>query len=131
MQKIMLRLSQALVHWQRRSRMPEKYPAARIVLTTINNIEEASRIGNILVEERLVACATVFPSVQSIYHWQDKMESTPEALLLLKTGSEQIAALEIRLLDLHHYQTPEFLVLSVESANAAYLQWLHSSLRTP
>ena len=111
--------------------MPEKYPAARIVLTTINTIEEASRIGNILVEERLVACATVFPSVQSIYHWQDKMESTPEALLLLKTGSEQIAALEIRLLDLHHYQTPEFLVLSVESANAAYLQWLHSSLRTP
>jgi len=111
--------------------MPEKYPAARIVLTTINNIEEASRIGSILVEERLVACATVFPSVQSIYRWHDKLESTPEAMLLLKTGPDQIAALETRLLELHHYQTPEFLVLSVESANAAYLQWLHASLLTP
>jgi periplasmic divalent cation tolerance protein len=111
--------------------MLEKYPTARIVLTTINNIEEASRIGNILVEEKLVACATVFPAVQSIYRWQGKMESAPEAFLLLKTGSEQLAALETRLLDLHHYQTPEFLVLSVESANAAYLQWLHSNLRTP
>ena len=111
--------------------MPENYPAARIAITTINNIEEASRIGSILVDEKLVACATVIPAVQSIYRWKDKMESTPEALLILKTGPDQIAALEARLLALHHYHTPEFLVLPVESGNAAYLHWLHSNLRIP
>jgi periplasmic divalent cation tolerance protein len=109
--------------------MPESTPPARIVLTTVATPEEADRIARTLVEERLAACATLIPAVQSIYHWQGQVESSTETLLLLKTGPEQLPAIEDRLHELHSYQTPEFLVLNVEAGSHPYLDWLQASLR--
>jgi len=85
-------------------------------------------MGQILVEERLAACATLLPAVESIYRWEGRIESASETLLLLKTGAEQLAALETRLVALHSYQTPEFVVLEVEATSHAYLEWLLGSL---
>jgi periplasmic divalent cation tolerance protein len=106
-------------------------PSARIVLTTAANAEEAALLGRTLVDERLVACATVIPAVQSFYRWKGEVESATETLLLLKTGLDQLAGLEARLHELHSYQTPEFLVLTVESGSQNYLDWLQASLRQP
>jgi periplasmic divalent cation tolerance protein len=111
--------------------MPEAMPPIRLVLTTTANPEEAARLGRTLVEERLAACATLIPGAQSIYRWQGEVESSAETLLLLKTGQEQLAALEARLHELHSYQTPEFLVLKVDAASQPYLDWLQESLRQP
>jgi periplasmic divalent cation tolerance protein len=111
--------------------MPEASPSARIVLTTAANLEEARRLGRTLVEGRLAACATLIPAVESIYHWQGRVESTNESMLLLKTDAGQLAALEARLHELHTYQTPEFLVLSAESGSVGYLEWMRASLQRP
>jgi periplasmic divalent cation tolerance protein len=111
--------------------MPETGPPVRIVLTTCASPGEASRLARTLVEERLAACATLIPAVQSIYHWEGQIELSTETLLLLKTGPEQLAALETRLHQLHSYQTPEFLVLGVEGVSNPYLAWLQASLRQP
>lgn len=81
------------------------------------------------MEEGLAACATLIPAVQSIYRWQGEIQLSTETMLLLKTAPGQLAALEARLLALHTYQTPEFLVLPVESGSQPYLEWLQSSLR--
>jgi periplasmic divalent cation tolerance protein len=111
--------------------MPEATPPARVVFTTAATLEEASRLGHTLVEERLAACATLIPAVQSIYRWEGRVDSSNETLLLLKTGPDQLPALEARLHELHSYQTPEFLVLGVEAASQPYLDWLQASLRQP
>jgi periplasmic divalent cation tolerance protein len=111
--------------------LPEDEPQARIVLTTTANAEEAARLGRTLVEEGLAGCATLIPGVESIYRWEGKVETATETLLLLKTGAEQIAALEARLHQLHSYQTPEFLVLKVDAGSRAYLEWLGTSLSRP
>jgi len=94
--------------------MPVPVPPARIVLTTAAHPGEATRLARALVEERLAACATL-----------------TETLLLLKTGPDQLAALEARLHELHSYETPEFLVLDVDAASHPYLDWLQSCLRQP
>lgn len=101
---------------------------ARIVLTTATNPEEAERIARTLVEERLAACATLVPSVRSIYRWEGKVEDAQETLLLIKTGTEQLAALEARLHTLHSYETPEFLVIEPAAGSVAYLAWMQSNL---
>jgi periplasmic divalent cation tolerance protein len=111
--------------------MPESHLSARIVLTTTSNADEAALLARTLVEERLAACATLIPAVESIYHWEGQIETSTEALLLLKTTPDQLAALEGRLRELHSYQVPEFLVLDVESGSHPYLEWLHASLRKP
>jgi len=109
--------------------MPE--PQARIVLTTAANHDEAARLAGTLVEERLTACATLIPTVESIYRWEGQIESSTETLMLLKTAPEQLPALEARLRELHSYQVPEFLVLNVDSGSHAYLEWLRASLKKP
>ncbi len=109
--------------------MPDATPQARIVLTTTANHDEAARLAGALVEERLAACATLIPTVESIYRWEGQIESSTETLVLLKTAPDQLAALEARLHELHSYQVPEFLVLNVESGSHPYLEWLLASLR--
>jgi len=108
--------------------MHESNPQARIVLTTESTLDEANNLGRTLVEERLVACATLLPVVQSIYYWQDHIHSAPETMVMLKTSSDKLEALEKRLGELHSYRIPEFLVLPVEHGSAAYLKWLFGAL---
>lgn len=67
--------------------MPESSSFARVVLTTAADADEAKRLARVLVEERLVACATLIPSVRSIYRWQGEVEESTEILLLLKPAS--------------------------------------------
>jgi periplasmic divalent cation tolerance protein len=110
--------------------MLEPTSSARIVMTTVVSVEEANRIGRTLVEERMAACATLLPPVHSIYRWHDQLEATNETMLLIKTTLDQLPALETRLRELHSYQTPEFLVLPVESGSHAYLDWLKASMRS-
>ncbi len=108
--------------------MPEKSCSARIILTTAADHEEARVLGRALVEEQLAACATLIPAVESIYRWKGNIESSSETMLLLKTGVDQLAALETRLRQLHSYEVPEFLVLPIETGSRAYLDWMLEGL---
>ena len=111
--------------------MIESNSSVRIVLTTTANLEEAARLGHAFVEEKLAACATLIPAVESIYRWQGKVETSSETMLLLKTGTAQLAALEARLHQLHNYETPEFLVLGIDGGSHAYHAWMQSGLVDP
>jgi periplasmic divalent cation tolerance protein len=108
--------------------MPYTSCPARIVLTTAATLEEAKHLGRTLVEENLAACATVIPAVESIYRWKGIIECASETILLLKTGIDQLASLEVRLHQLHSYEVPEFLVLPIETGSRAYLDWMLGSL---
>jgi periplasmic divalent cation tolerance protein len=109
--------------------MPEADLQARLVLTTAGDREEAARLGRTVVEEGLAACASLIPGVESIYRWKGEVESAAETMLVIKTGADQVAALEARLHELHSYETPEFLVLQVDAGSQPYLEWLQGSLR--
>jgi periplasmic divalent cation tolerance protein len=111
--------------------MPETTPNVRVVMTTAADPDEAAHLARTLVEERLAACATLIPGVESIYRWQGNVESSTETLVLFKTGPDQLEALEARLSELHSYEIPEFLALKVDAASQPYLDWLEESLRQP
>jgi periplasmic divalent cation tolerance protein len=108
--------------------MPESASPVRIVLTTAADPEEAANLARTLVEEQLAACVTLIPAVRSIYRWQGKIEDSIETMLLIKTGADQLPALEARIHTLHTYETPEFLVLGVDASSAGYFDWLMASL---
>jgi periplasmic divalent cation tolerance protein len=109
--------------------MPEADLSARIVLTTVANPDEAGRMARTLVEDRLPACVTLLPAVESVYRWEGRIESAAETMLLIKTETSRLGALEARLHELHSYETPEFLVLKVEAGGRRYLEWLQARLR--
>ena len=104
-------------------------PAAKfaIVLVTAPDLKTARALAKAALLARLVACANLVPKVESHYWWQEKIESSAEVLLILKTSKSKLAALEKLVLTKHPYDTPEFLVLPVSTGNARYLDWLAKS----
>lgn len=99
-----------------------------IALVTAPDQEIARQLARSALEARLIACANLIPQIESHYRWQGKIESGAEVLLLLKTSQSKLAALEKLILELHPYDTPEFVVLPIGAGNERYLAWLDDSL---
>ena len=100
----------------------------RIVFTTAGSEEEARKIARHLVEQRLAACVNIIPRMESVYRWQGKVESAQEWLLLIKTTAERFPAVRDAVGDLHSYDLPECIAVSVENGSLHYLQWLEDSV---
>jgi periplasmic divalent cation tolerance protein len=104
-------------------------PEIVLVLTTVPDDERSHTVARLLVEERLAACVNVHGQMWSSYRWKNKVERDAERQLVIKTTRDRLPDLEKRLKALHTYELPEFLVLSVESGSAAYLDWVASEVR--
>lgn len=100
----------------------------RLVLSTAPDIAVARQLASALVEERLAACVSLLPGLESTYRWQGKTETSAEILLLIKTAEEKVEVLLARLPQLHPYEVPEALVFPVESGLAAYLAWVREGV---
>lgn len=94
------------------------------VLVNTGSEEEAFRIGQTLIEERLAAAANILPSVRSIYRWQGRVEGRSEAMMILKTTQRRLKALMGRVAELHSYQVPSILALSIVRGHKPYLDWV-------
>jgi periplasmic divalent cation tolerance protein len=101
---------------------------SRLVLVTAGSREEAERIARAVVEERLAACVNLLGGVRSIYRWQGAVETADEVLLLIKTRSDAIDSLRERVMELHSYEVPEFVVLEIAGGSDAYLAWIRASV---
>jgi periplasmic divalent cation tolerance protein len=100
----------------------------RIVLSTAGSQEQARKIAQALVGRRLAACVNIVPGVESVYRWQDKVDTAGEWLLVMKTTAGAFPALRQALLELHSYEVPECLMLAVEDGDTAYLEWIGESV---
>ncbi|HET7889915.1 MAG TPA: divalent-cation tolerance protein CutA [Candidatus Sulfotelmatobacter sp.] len=100
----------------------------RIVLSTAGSEDEARMIAHDLVEQRLAACVNIIPRIESIYRWKDRVESSQEYLLLIKTSAERFPRVRDAIRELHSYELPECIAISIEEGSPEYLQWLACSL---
>lgn len=99
-----------------------------IVLTTAGSEAEARKLAHELVERRLAACVNIVPRIQSVYRWEGKVESAEEYLLLIKTTKQHSTQVQAAIRELHSYELPEFIVLSMESGSEEYLKWIEESV---
>jgi periplasmic divalent cation tolerance protein len=99
-----------------------------IVFVTAVNQEEASRLAETLVSERLCACVNILPAIESVYRWEDKVSKDNEALLIIKTVDERYVEVERRITELHSYTTPEIIAMKIERGSKAYLEWLRQAV---
>ncbi|MCC6932117.1 MAG: divalent-cation tolerance protein CutA [Deltaproteobacteria bacterium] len=95
-----------------------------LVLTTCSSNNEAQNIANLLVAERLAACASISSPIMSVYHWQGKIEHAEEYQLIIKTRSELFDKIKTRIKDIHSYQTAEIIAIPILNGSDEYFQWL-------
>lgn len=100
-----------------------------LVLTTEASLENAERLAKTLLEERLVACVSLMP-ILSLYQWRGQLTRSEEVQLLIKTHRPCLEALRERVLDLHSYDTPEWISLEAQT-HGTYGQWCAEQLLGP
>ena len=98
-----------------------------IALTTLPADADAAEFGRTLVDERLAACVNLLPVMESVYRWEGKIEFEAERQLVIKTSRERVSDLWDRVRELHPYEVPEFVIISIVDGNEAYLRWIGDS----
>ncbi len=98
--------------------------SSHIVLTTCPDMTVSRKIARTIVDEKLAACVNILPQVESIYKWQGKIETANEAILLVKSRISDFELLQQRICDLHPYELPEIIAVSISGGSKTYLQWL-------
>jgi periplasmic divalent cation tolerance protein len=101
----------------------------RIVLTTAGSEDEARKIAHTLVDRQLAACVNIVPQVESVYRWQGKVESAREWLLQIKTTAEKFPEVRDAIRELHSYDLPECIAITIHDGSPAYLQWIADSVK--
>jgi periplasmic divalent cation tolerance protein len=100
-----------------------------IVLSTAPADDRAEQWARQLVDERLAACVNVHPPMVSVYRWKGQVERDSERQLVIKTTRDCLPALEARIKELHPYELPEFVVVTVAQGSGAYLAWARESTK--
>jgi periplasmic divalent cation tolerance protein len=101
----------------------------RVVLTTAGSADEARRIAAALVERKLAACVNIVPKVVSVYRWKGKLEEAEEWMLLIKTTAVAFEQVREAITELHSYDVPECICLSIDDGSPEYLQWIDDSVK--
>ena len=99
-----------------------------VVFITAPNVEEATRLADLLIGAHLAACVQILPEMESVYRWQGKIERQSEILLIAKTTAAKFAELEREVRALHSYETPEIVAIPLVAGSTPYLEWLTNSL---
>jgi periplasmic divalent cation tolerance protein len=102
-----------------------------VVLVTAPDLKTGRKLARAALAARLVACANLMPRIESHYWWQGKIESSPEVLVVMKTATNRLAALEDLVMAQHPYNTPEFIMLPITRGNERYLAWLELAVESP
>jgi len=99
-----------------------------IIYITCKDSEEAEKIAEHLLKERLIGCANIFP-VKSIYWWKGKIQKDNETVLLAKSKKEKFKSIELAVKKIHSYDIPLIESWDISDVNKEYLDWLEKELK--
>ena len=98
-------------------------PEFGIVLTTVATPDDARRLADGLLDQRLAACVQTL-AIQSAYRWKGAIQREPEQLLLIKTRAALYPAVEAHLRAHHPCELPEIVRQPIAAGSPDYLRWL-------
>jgi len=98
---------------------------------TSGSLDEARKVSRYLVQERLVACAQIVPWIESIYMWNNRLETTQESKVCFKTKHLNYEKIKTVIQENTTYEVPEITYKFIDGGNEAYLNWLNESVTRP
>jgi len=100
-----------------------------LIYVTCVNKKEAKLIARNLIEHKLIACANIINSIESIYSYNGEICNDNETLLLLKTKYNLFNKTRDVILRLHSYNTPCVIMLDIKNANSDFADWISLSVQ--
>lgn len=99
-----------------------------LYLTCANN-KEANKIGNALLEGKLVTCVRL-STVSSSYWWNGKVNHDEEALLMMESIEEKFDEIEQVVAKLHSYDEFVLTAVPVLKTTPGVEKWLQDTLKS-
>ena len=99
-----------------------------IAFCTFPDADTARKIVREIIDANLAACGNVIPQIESIYRWQGKVEESKEVLLIIKTTEAAAARVKDAIREMHSYELPECIVISITDGSESYLKWIAESV---
>ncbi len=93
------------------------------VYITCKDMAEAKLIATHLLEERLIACANIFP-VKSMFRWNGKVTEEAEVALLCKAKKEDFERIKEEARQLHSYEIPCIVALPWHGWDEEFKKWV-------
>ena len=100
-----------------------------VIYITTGSVNEAKKIGRVLIEEKLAACSNIISPIRSIYRWQGKICDDKEALMVLKTRKKHFEQIVKRVETLHSYDVPEIIAIPIIEGSSKYMSWLNEETK--
>ncbi len=92
------------------------------VYITASSEEESKKIAEKLLEDRLIACANIFP-IDSVYRWEGSITEEREFVLIAKTEEGKYDEVKKRVKEIHSYEVPCITEIPIRP-NDEYGGWL-------
>ncbi len=97
---------------------------AVVIFCTVPNKDEAKKISEALLKEKLAACVSTVDKVSSMFLWNEELCKENELLLIIKTKKELFDKIEAVIKAFHSYNVPEIIALPVILGSQDYLGWI-------
>ena len=97
---------------------------AIVIFCTVPTKDDAKKISNAIISEKLAACVSIVDKVNSLFSWNGEVCSENELLLVIKTKRELFSKIEEVIKELHSYNVPEIIALPVIIGSEDYLGWI-------
>lgn len=98
---------------------------------TASHLDEAREISEGLVMNRLVACSTIIPLVESCYIWDNELQTSSEVKVISKTVEPLFESVKAFIEKGHSYEVPEIIMIRIAKGNEAYLKWIENQVKIP
>lgn len=79
---------------------------AALIWCPFSDAAAARAAAAALLDQRLIACANLFPQVESVFGWQGGRQISSECGALFKTSAHLLESAMTRLEELHPYEAP-------------------------
>ena len=94
------------------------------IFWTCRDRKEAKKIIRELLDQRWIACASIFPEIESIYRWNGNIEESPEVKVILKSTTAHFHAIQSYIQTHCSYEVPEIVQIAIAGGNPRYLSWV-------
>ena len=98
-----------------------------IIETTYPNLAKAKNLAKILLTQKLAACVQFLP-IKSMYFWEEKIATSSEILVSIKSKNSFYKLIEKTIKEHHDYEIPQILCIDVNQGSAPYLKWIASKM---
>ncbi|ETB63633.1 TPA: divalent-cation tolerance protein CutA [Candidatus Nomurabacteria bacterium] len=93
------------------------------VYTTCESMEDAKRLGELIIKRKIGACVEFWPTY-SCYNWREEYKCVSQAMLLITTFESKLEDVNTIISENHTYSVPMIAGVDIRRINHPYKEWM-------